>query len=1482
MPPTALNKLVALQKLRLAEIEGIRSRLADRPLASIDADGIQRRLNALDKILDVVRRTHEEIALRPEAKSDPYIMENEIRNIEGAYELTMFALTGLSRQLQQAEAPTPTREASNPAVTSEDLGYTELPKMSLPKFSGREEDWENFFDSFTSMVHDVPGINDVTKLRYLKSCLEGEAAVWIRNVSTRNSNYASTWEALQTRYHNPRLFVFKKVLTLMNLPCLKRESTAELQALLDRVQGIVSSLRNAGWAVDYWDTILFITLSSQLDPDTANAWNAEVVSRERIRPGAEFRVIGGNTREKRTAPPPKSGPPCKVFHAKSEGAPTTVVKDPAPCRFCSGLHPLWKCDRFKARSVPQRIQVVRNLRACYNCFGGHPLRSCLSTVRCSVCNGTHHTMIHTSRGSETRSRASEPPKEKQESEEVGSPQVSLHAATSPGTVKKILLATARVWVAGPKGKGTWARALLDQGSEASFIAETITQLLGLPKRRICVPLSGLGAEDVGTARSIVRAKLRSAVDVSFQVEVDALVLPKLTSLLPSVSFDFSSVGEFFTDLVLADPEFVFSRRIDLILGADVYGQLLRPGLRKSSSSRLVAQDTALGWIISGPVDGVAARRAEKTATDSPSLVLHCSLQDETNQMLQRFWELEDVSAAPRRLKPEDESCEKIFQETLRRDRRGRYVVKLPLKAELPLVATEMKRMALNSLSALHRRFARDSRLAQAYREFMKSYEELGHMSRVPRSETLCQEAWYLPHHAVVQQNNSRWKLRVVFDASRRTRDGHSLNSFLLTGPALQGDLSLILLNWRRYRVVFTADIVKMFRQIRVVPEHQDYQRIIWSPDASSEPVEFRLNTVTYGTACAPYLAIRTLSQLVQDEGTRFPLGARCLQTETYVDDIFAGADDIATAIRKRVDIVELLASAGIQLDKWAANYSELLPDAVRQVAEKSIENNQTVKTLGVRWVPEQDEFRFDAASMADMAAAHTKRSVLSNIARLFDPLGWLSPVTVVAKILMQDMWLLKCDWDAPLPSEIRERWYRYCQGLVALPGLSVRRWLGSTAESSCQIHGFADASARAYAAAVYLRIDEGHGRFRVSLLASKSKVAPVKTVSIPNLELCRAALLVKLILHLTSLDFLQRCPIFAWSDSQIVLTWLRKHPCHWKTFVANRVSLIQTQLPSATWSHVQTKENPADLASRGVLPKESAESSLWWRGPAWLSMSSVQWPHSNEAVRVHHVRHSLNEPEILTRFSSLTKLLSKRLPKGNHLAKLNPFLNKDDGLLRVGGRLASSYLTFDRKHPPILPQNSYLSRLFVRHAHHQCLHGGPTLNSSYLMSQVWILSRNRLVKSAIRSCITCQRARPQLAHQLMAAIVLKEDFYVDDLLTGAHTVREAKQIRDELIHITKRAGMHLRQWASNCVEILEDLDTTDNNIVSLDSSGTVKTLGINWNAAEDNIGYTVKRVNDKTRITKRSILSEISQLFDPLGSLPPVVITVKIVMQGLW
>ena len=237
---------------------------------------------------------------------------------------------------------------------------------------------------------------------------------------------------------------------------------------------------------------------------------------------------------------------------------------------------------------------------------------------------------------------------------------------------------------------------------------------------------------------------------------------------------------------------------------------------------------------------------------------------------------------------------------------------------------------------------------------------------------------------------------------------------------------------------------------------------------------------------------------------------------------------------------------------------------------------------------------------------------------------------MTAKIWMQDLWLQKCEWDSPLPAELRERWYAYCKSLSNLPSLSVDRWLGVAASRSYQVHGFSDASSRAYAAAVYIRIDEGDSRFSVSLLAAKTKVAPVKTISIPNLELCGAALLVKLICHVRKLDFLTALPVFAWSDSQIVLNWLRKHPCNWKTFVANRVSYIQTELPSATWAHVPTKENPADLATRGSEAAELSQSNLWWHGPSWLSQPSEQWPKSREPQQTLHARKLPSESELLT------------------------------------------------------------------------------------------------------------------------------------------------------------------------------------------------------------------------------------------------------------
>ena len=218
------------------------------------------------------------------------------------------------------------------------------------------------------------------------------------------------------------------------------------------------------------------------------------------------------------------------------------------------------------------------------------------------------------------------------------------------------------------------------------------------------------------------------------------------------------------------------------------------------------------------------------------------------------------------------------------------------------------------------------------------------------------------------------------------------------------------------------------------------------------------------------------------------------------------------------------------------------------------------------------------------------------MASLFDPLGWIAPVIVVGKLLIQQLWLTGKGWDEPLDPGLAAAWSRLRTELPAIEQLQIPRWLGTSRTSAWYLHGFSDASQHAYAAAVYAVVCNGDTPPRATLLAAKSRVAPLKSLSIPRLELCGALLLTRLIDHVRTTLIPLPNAIFCWSDSQVVLAWLASHPSRWKVFVANRVSEIISTLPSSRWGHVPTGENPADLASRGTSPTLLLQTQLWWRG----------------------------------------------------------------------------------------------------------------------------------------------------------------------------------------------------------------------------------------------------------------------------------------------
>lgn len=257
------------------------------------------------------------------------------------------------------------------------------------------------------------------------------------------------------------------------------------------------------------------------------------------------------------------------------------------------------------------------------------------------------------------------------------------------------------------------------------------------------------------------------------------------------------------------------------------------------------------------------------------------------------------------------------------------------------------------------------------------------------------------------------------------------------------------------------------------------------------------------------------------------------------------------------------------------------------------------------------------------ASRATKRQFLSDVAKIFDPLGLLAPVVISFKIMFQHLWLQNLSWDDELPKQLAETWFKYRKDIHALNDLIIPRYIPNSS-TSLELHGFSDASIKAYSAVIYCRYRETDGSYRVTLMSAKTRVAPLKQISLPRLELCGALLLARLMSSIKSALQVADIQLYAWCDSSIVLAWLSSPPSQLKTFVGNRTAEIIDILPRHIWRHVASKENPADCASRGMLASHLLTFHLWWNGPDWLSQEFDQGDDDIDLSRI------LQSPEVLS------------------------------------------------------------------------------------------------------------------------------------------------------------------------------------------------------------------------------------------------------------
>ncbi|XP_041787586.1 uncharacterized protein LOC121602898, partial [Anopheles merus] len=401
-----------------------------------------------------------------------------------------------------------------------------------------------------------------------------------------------------------------------------------------------------------------------------------------------------------------------------------------------------------------------------------------------------------------------------------------------------------------------------------------------------------------------------------------------------------------------------------------------------------------------------------------------------------------------------------------------YVLCTKLPDETLRTLGASKVSAVRRYDLLERRFAKNAKLKEEYHAFMKEYLDLGHMSLVRDGDTVPAESYYLPHHPVFKESSTTTKIRVVFDGSSKTTSGYSLNDALCVGPVVQDDLLDQLLRFRTYKVALVGDIAKMYRQILLHPDDRPLVRILFRFEPQ-QPVEtYQLNTVTYGLAPSSFLATRALIQLADDEDNAYPRAGPALRKNFYVDDFIGGAQSVEAATRLRTELAELLQKGGFELRKWTSNCVDVLHGLdeaqVGTTTKMSFDSHEAVKTLGISWVPQGDWLVFEGVCQPDDDVI-TKRSVLSAIAKMYDPLGMIAPIIIRAKMIMQEIWVSSRDWDESLPEDIVCKWKQFQKEIRSLSQYRMDRFILLPEARNIELHTFADASSAAYGACTYLR-----------------------------------------------------------------------------------------------------------------------------------------------------------------------------------------------------------------------------------------------------------------------------------------------------------------------------------------------------------------------------------------------------------------------------
>lgn len=1391
MEEDQLHKLKGQRAYYKGMFTRIENFLNEKKFTSIDLELQTDKLSQVSKTLEEIQK---QIFLLDE-ESVEYELEDRFRSI-------MVRLKSTLNEMEEKESVTSRLtikhiDADEPTKKTINI----LPQIDIPFFDGKDISmYKTFIDLFMAIVDKDVYLEPVQKLFYLRRYLKEEALKIVDTLPLCNESYMQALCLLKQRFDNEYIIITTHVNSILDITPIAKTTAPLIRDFVSSLRQNLGALRNMKLPVESWDMLLVPMLSRKLDPYSSRAFFAER-DHKKLPTVTEFieflerRAVSLEEASKAHASSPTKAKfnntsfNMSTNHNNNNFSPSTFSK--TQCLFCqSNDHRLYKCEKFLLQSVNDRCNFVAKHKLCKICLNIHA-KKCQFHFKCSFCgNKEHNSLLHYEEESNMASTLNTTLLSNSKTNLVMLPTVVARVRTNDGRIKLV-------------------RAVLDSGSQTSFITADIATELCLNRQTKHINIMTLGQHS-NPVTECVNLKICS-LNSAYNRDVELSIVKHITSPMPQVKVNVEAL-KIPNYIQLADPNFGIPGPISMLLAADVFFDALLPERHRVGSGQLVLQNTLFGYVVAGEVPQLSS-----SSVSFISHTLHCSNND-IDVMLEKFWEVENISSPNKAITAEQDLCEASFKKSIQLIN-NRFQVDLPVNvANNDFNNFELGNSfpkAYQRLITLQKRFSKDEYVRLEYVKFIDEYIESGHAQFYNyNSGTNIKDFYFLPHHPVIRHDKKTTKLRVVFDGSAKTSTGISLNDILHNGPVVQRELFDVLISFRTHKFVFLTDIKQMFRQIMIAPEFRKLQCILWKCNQDADIKIIQLNTVTYGLKSSSYLATRCLIELADRFGDEFPLAARALRENTYVDDVISGGPTLEETLRLRDQLIDLVRRGSFELHKWCANDVNILkgiPSCKHYFDDVDLNKDSlSMKALGVVYNVNGDQFKFIVPE-AIASDNSSKATVLSCISRFYDPLGLIAPILVVAKIFLQKVWQAKLDWKDKLPIELQQEWTQYCNALQKMSPITVPRLVYYTDAKSIELIGFCDASLYAYGCCIYLRCINYDNSVIINLVCAKSRVAPLKNkLTIPKLELSSALLLSELYNKVKNiLPTVHKTLLF--TDSQVALAWIRD-PDQNKliTFVHNRCKKILELSHVDMWHHVAGSCNAADVVSRGIDPSELANCDLWWHGPKILLDSDFAPTCYQAALNVAitdtvTVKNKIQLLPILENTSSLTKVTfvigyvyrfvnncrktkaerstNKNLsPKelqysllkiiscyqainfsqeiqsirnnekiNSNLRNLSPFIDSNN-VLRMAGRLQNSDLPYNKKHPVILPKNCNITDLIIRNEHLSLLHAGPKMTLASLCLNYWIINSNREVKKIINRCVVCFKLRCKAASQLMGSL----------------------------------------------------------------------------------------------------------------------------------